>query len=197
MNKEYRLSAPELRAAEDNPSKLVGYAATFDFPTEIGGYFTETIAAGAFTETLAADNIVALFNHDDNLVLGRNMAGTLALREDTRGLYFEIDLPDTQVARDLLVSVQRRDISGCSFGFQAVEENWDYDTETRTLLKVKLFDISIVTNPAYTNTSVSARSAKEVFEEFRSKKPAHDVVPEQTDIDITPLTQYIEVLRNW
>jgi HK97 family phage prohead protease len=195
--REFRAVVPELRAAEDNPSKLVGYCATFDSPTQIGSYFTEVISPGAFTETIAADDIVALVNHDENLVLGRNTASTLLLREDTRGLYFEIDLPDTQAARDLAVSVQRRDISGCSFAFAAIEEIWDYDTDTRTLQKVKLFDVSIVTNPAYSNTSVSARSAQDVLEEFRSKKPAPDAEPPVTGIDLTPLTQYIEVLRNW
>jgi HK97 family phage prohead protease len=211
MNKKYELRSfkPEIRAASDTePSKLVGYAATFNNPTDIGGYFTEVIAPGAFTDTIRQDNIVALVNHDANLVLGRNAANTLALTEDSKGLYFEIDLPQTSVGKDIAVLVQRGDISECSFAFVALDEAWDYETDTRTLRKVQLFDVSVVTNPAYGNTSVSARSAQEIKDE----RPAQAVeardttsAPEQGNtqdvgandgIDYTPLIQYLDVLKS-
>jgi HK97 family phage prohead protease len=181
---ELRSFKPELRtASETEPSKLVGYAATFNNPTSIGGLFTEVIAPGAFTDSIVQDNIVALVNHDQNLVLGRNVSGTLTLREDAKGLYFEIDLPATTTGKDIGVLVQRGDISECSFAFVAQDEAWDYETDTRTLNKVKLFDVSVVTDPAYNNTSVSARSAQEVLAEFRAQAKTKKVDGEELTAD--------------
>lgn len=153
----------EMRADADQPSRLVGYAALFSTPTEIAGAFREQIAPGAFADAVTRDDVRALFNHDANFVLGRNTAGTLTLSEDSRGLRYEIDPPDTQWARDLMVSVQRGDISQSSFAFEVIEEAWDYPTRdaalpTRTILRAKLYDVSPVTYPAYESTTVSARS---------------------------------------
>ena len=144
-----------------------GYAAVFNSVTNVAGYFEEVIAPGAFAESLAAgDDVVALFNHEDDYVLGRRSADTLRLTEDDKGLYVEIDGPDTQLARDLSVSVGRGDIKQMSFGFRCLSEKWDEPATPagiarRTLLKVQLIDVSIVTFPQYEDTEAEACSVLE------------------------------------
>jgi HK97 family phage prohead protease len=126
------------------------------------GAFVETIKPGAFTKTIARDDVRALVNHDASKILGRTKSGTLTLREDTRGLYCEISPPDTTVGRDVVESVKRGDLDGMSFGFSAVDVNWDGRTEVgqqlRELHEVRLYDVSVVTYPAYPSTSVAMRS---------------------------------------
>lgn len=155
MKPELRSSTATFRKASETGAKMIeGYAAVFNSPTAIGSYFREQIAPGAFTEAIGRDDVRALFNHDNNLVLGRSTAGTLRFSEDARGLKNEIDPPDTQFARDLMVSMERGDITQMSFGFYVDKEMWD-ETVTpplRTILKVRLADISIVTMPAYEDT---------------------------------------------
>lgn len=152
----------EFRAADGEKPMLSGYAAVFGDATEIAGIFRERIAPGAFAEAVKRDDVRALFNHDANFVLGRTTAKTLRLVEDDRGLRYEADPPDTQWARDLMVSVQRGDVSQSSFAFEVTEEEWDYgvrgEMPLRTIKAVRLYDVSPVTYPAYESTSVSARS---------------------------------------
>ncbi|MBB3523091.1 HK97 family phage prohead protease [Rhizobium sp. BK456] len=157
----------ELRA-DDGTRTLTGYAAKFNIPTGIADYFVEQIAPGAFTETIKGD-VRCLFNHDSDNVLGRTTSGTLRLWEDEIGLRFEVDLPDTSLGRDIGKLVERRDISGCSFGFRAVKQTWDDTTHPpgRTLEKVEISEISIVTFPAYPDTSVGLRSLEAIRAEAR------------------------------
>lgn len=155
----------ELRvAAEEETRKIIGHAAVFNIEGD-GGWFREQIAPGAFTDSIATDDIRALFNHNPDVVLGRNRAGTLKLREDERGLYTEIVPPDTQAARDLMVSIDRGDISQMSFGFVTLKDQWERDEtggmDLRTLLKVRLYDVSPVTFPFYKETDVALRSHDE------------------------------------
>lgn len=153
---ERRAFQIELRAS-GNPRRLEGYAATFGVEARVGN-FLETIRAGAFSATLASGvDVLALVDHDPTRVLGRTRSGTLRLSEDTRGLAFSIDLPDTQAARDVLALAERGDIGGASFGFRATGENWS--GKRRELRAVELHEISVVSAwPAYTNTSVEARN---------------------------------------
>lgn len=155
---------PELRVEDpeggDGPI-LRGYAAVFEQMSEPLGYFTEKIRAGAFTKSLQEDDIRGLFNHDPNFVLGRNRAGTLELWEDVTGLGFRLRPPDTTWAKDLLLSIDRGDISQMSFGFITRTDEWDRKDDgarIRTLVDVRLLDVSPVTYPAYPQTSVSART---------------------------------------
>jgi len=160
-------AVPEFRVdqGDDMPPKISGHAAVFDQLSEDLGGFRERIAAGAFANTLQNADVRALFNHDPNFVLGRNKAGTLRLKEDITGLAIEIDPPDTQVARDLMISMQRGDISQMSFGFRTKNDKWDkVDGKwVRTLLDVELFDVSPVTYPAYTQTDVAVRSLNQAI----------------------------------
>lgn len=140
--------------------KIRGHAAVFNELSEDLGGFRERIAPGAFSESVKRDDIRALFNHDPNFLLGRNRAGTLELSEDATGLEVIIDPPDAQFARDLLVSIERGDISQMSFGFRTLLDEWEFQggVAVRTLREVQLFDVSPVTFPAYPQTDVAARA---------------------------------------
>lgn len=138
--------------------RLEGYAATFGTPASIGGRFTETIAPGAFSGSIRSKgDILALVDHDPGRVLARTRSGTLRLAEDSRGLAFDLDVPDTQAGRDVLALAERSDLGGMSFGFTALDERRDGDR--RELRAVELHEISIVLAwPAYDGTVVQARS---------------------------------------
>jgi len=152
----------EARAAAEGPRRLTGYAALYDTETVIGGLFREVIAPGAFRSALQrGDDVRALFNHDPNVLLGRASNGTLRLAEDGVGLRYEVDLPDTQAGRDLWTLVERGDITQSSFAFAVDDEVWERGDALglRVVKDVRLFDVSPVTYPAYSETSVLARSA--------------------------------------
>lgn len=180
---ERRAFAIEFRKNDDKPRQIIGHAAVFDTITDLG-WFKERVAKGTFAESIKRDDIRALFNHDPNIVLGRNKAGTLRLSEDETGLAVEIDLPDTQWARDLRVSIERGDVTQMSFGFEVLDASWETvdGEDVRTLKRVKLWDVSLVTFPAYPTTDASVRSVRDVFEEHRSQcGESRDVIdnPEQ------------------
>lgn len=164
-----RRSAIEIRAGGDAKSpRLVGYAAVFDTPSQDLGGFIETVKPGAFTLTLrsnAADPL-ALVAHLPDRVLGRRSAGTLRLNEDAKGLAFEIDMPNTTAARDLMVSVERGDIRGASFAFvvPAGGDKWEVrgGIVYRELIEVSLHEISITGQPAYPDTTVARRSLEKL-----------------------------------
>ena len=185
MNKEVRFfDFKELRIDNaEGGTKLVGYSAVFnELSPDLGG-FREKIAPGAFSDAIESDDIRALFNHDANIVLGRNKSGTLRLSEDDKGLRMEIDLPDTQAARDLAVSVGRGDISGQSFAFKVLPGGQNVDkqddgTVIRTITKAQLFDVGPVTYPAYPQTDVAVRSMREAgFNEILPEKDLLDIKP--------------------
>lgn len=170
-----RYQPTEIRVSQDadvaSPSNgtLRGYAAKFGVESEVmydcDGPFVEVIAPGAFKRTLIEQpDIRALYNHDTSHVLGRTKSKTLELIEDEVGLAFVVNLPDTQVARDVKESVKRGDIDGCSFGFCVVEDEVQYregKPALRTLIDVELFEISpAVAFPAYLDTEVMVRSRK-------------------------------------
>lgn len=162
---ERRIVIGELRAvaAEGGSVKIVGHAAKFDQLSEDLGGFRERIAPGAFAKTIQSADIRALWNHDANIVLGRNKSGTLRLSEDRAGLAYEVDSPDTQLVRDMVLApISRGDVNQCSFGFRTISDKWvKVDGEwVRTLLEVDLFDVSPVTYPAYQQTEVALRSLK-------------------------------------
>jgi HK97 family phage prohead protease len=161
MKRELRIVAnSELRTANDG--KLTGYAAVFNSLSEDLGGFRERILPGAFSRTIKTADVRALINHDPSRVLGRTTTGSLTLAEDSKGLKFTCSLPATTYASDLIESVRRGDISQCSFGFQAREDRWvpgqKQGNSIRELIDVDLFDVSAVTYPAYTDTSIQERS---------------------------------------
>lgn len=154
------MTALEVRENDFGRPVIEGYAAVFNALSEDLGGFREVVAPGAFKRSVDENDVRALWDHNSQYVLGRNKAGTLALDEDATGLRITIVPPETMWAADLLQSMKRGDINQMSFGFYKRADEWDYQTQppTRTLRDVDLFDVSIVTYPAYPQTSAEARS---------------------------------------
>lgn len=166
MNEEKRVayqvrsthSRFETREA-DGEMYISGYFAVFNSEYEIWPGAVESIADTAFDGALA-DDIRCLIDHETRLVLGRNKAGTLTLKVDTRGLWGEVKVnPNDQDAVNLYERVKRGDVDQCSFGFDILDEEFEDhgDSVKWTIKKVKLYEVSVVTFPAYEETSVSAR----------------------------------------
>lgn len=166
MNEENRV-AYQVRSTQskfetreaDGEMYISGYFAVFNSEYEMWPGAVESIADTAFDGALA-DDIRCLINHETRLVLGRNKAGTLTLKVDTRGLWGEVRInPNDQDAVNLYERVKRGDVDQCSFGFDILDEEFEDrgDTVKWTIKKVKLYEVSVVTFPAYEETSVSAR----------------------------------------
>jgi HK97 family phage prohead protease len=194
-NRETRFlsDSVELRAATE-PERLPvvrGYAAKFNVDSAVlearAGQFIEVIAPGAFDDVLG-DDVRALFNHDPNMVLARSKkgAGSLKIGTDETGLWYEFEIPDTQLGRDLRTSIERGDIDQSSFGFivgaDKVEKR-DNGMLQRTITKVKeLFDVSPVTYPAYPDATVALRS----LEKFQAG-----------EIPLTPSPEELTEVSDW
>lgn len=158
----YTLQEFRMDVNGDKKPMIVGHAAVFNLLSDNLGGFREKILPGAFTKAIQEDDVRALFNHNPDHVLGRNKSGTLRLMEDKTGLRVEIDPPDTQVGRDLQVSMSRGDINQMSFGFRVMpgDAEWSEDAAglaIRTIKKASLFDVSPVTYPAYPQTDCALR----------------------------------------
>jgi len=150
----------ELRAEEDG-NTLVGYAAVFDSPSEPMPY-TEYVRRGAFSKTLTDGADVRLLIDHEGVPLARTRSGTLALEEDERGLRVEAELdPANPDAMRVLSAMRRGDLSQMSFAFKTIKDSYNEDRSVRELKEVKLFDVSIVTFPAYEDTVAELRSRNE------------------------------------
>lgn len=138
--------------------KLVGYVVQWNKESEVlWGEYVERFAPNAFSDSLkSGKDVRALFEHDHTKLLGRTSSGTLTLEEDAMGLRFELIPPDTQLGRDLLVSVERGDINGMSFGFRTVKNEWDFSVEPnlRTVQQAELVEVTVTSIPAYPDSSL-------------------------------------------
>lgn len=154
-------SAFETREEENGPV-IAGYFSVFNSNYEIWPGATESIAPEAFDGALS-DDIRCLIDHDTRLVLGRTKAGTLKLNADSRGLWGEVAInTNDQDAVNLYERVKRGDVDQCSFGFDILDEEFEQNGENVhwTIKKVKLYEVSVVTFPAYTETEVTARKSE-------------------------------------
>lgn len=159
--RQMRSMPTEFRAKDADGKKYIeGYFSTFGGIYELWPGATESIDPHAFDEALN-DDIRALIDHETRLVLGRNKAGTLELRVDTHGLWGRIEINEADSdAMNLYARVQRGDVSQCSFGFDILSENTDFREDGSvhwTIEKVKLYEVSCVTFPAYEDTNIAAR----------------------------------------
>jgi len=140
-----------MESAEFEGNTIRGYAAVYNSDSEWMGGFYEQIEAGAFDGVMDND-VRAYLNHDENLLLGRVSSGTLRIGTDKRGLFYEVDLPNTTYANDLVELMKRGDINQSSFAFLIGEDRWEQrDGKTyRIISKVsRLLDVSPVAQPAY------------------------------------------------
>ena len=178
----------ELRE-EGGKKKIRGYASVFESPSKnaLWGDKKEIIGRGAFSKTIRENkDIKALFNHNTDKVLGAVRSGTLTLSIDANGLYFEIDPAEElrSYEKDLLISIDRGDISGCSFGFYPVKYHYEErDGEDFLIIdELKLFEISIVPFPAYTEAGADFRNEqkKEGENTIDSEQPETEE-PDSTD----------------
>lgn len=170
--RQMRTSASQFSTREDGEGLYIeGYFSVFNSNYEIWPGATESIAPGAFSNTLS-DDVRALINHDTTLVLGRNKAGTLELREDARGLWGKITInPNDSDAMNLYERVKRGDVDQCSFGFDIVNEETEFREDGSihwTIREVKLYEVSCCTFPAYEDTSISAREKQ--YEEIKKRE---------------------------
>ena len=158
------------QAENPNDFTIEGYFALYESETQLFDGIFEIITKGAFDNTLQND-IRALWNHDTMYVLGRNKSGTLDLKLDDKGLFATVRMPKTQYAQDLYELVQRGDVNQCSFGFNILSEDIEElaSGEYRFRInEIDLHEVSVVTFPAYENTTVQARSKQ--LETVKSRK---------------------------
>lgn len=172
--------AAEFRAMEQAEERAIeGYFAVFDGVYELWPGATESVDRGAFDGELEGD-VRALIDHNTRLVLGRTIAGTLELRVDTHGLWGRIVInQDDTDAMNLYARVKRGDVSQCSFGFEILDEERTIDENTGDvhwlIKRVKLYEVSVCTFPAYQSTQVSARADemaqvnKRQFDDWKAK----------------------------
>jgi len=181
MNLERRMATEkvEVRGADGQPKTIGGYGAKFNSETVIGGMFREVILPGAFRKVTGQD-VFSLFNHNENLPLGRTTAGTLAISEDATGLRYDVTPPASR--QDVIESVSRGDVTGSSFGFRVAAggDSWTKPTKAgelalRTISEFSdLRDVGPVTFPAFEETTAEARSAAE---SMRAAMPADGDTP--------------------
>lgn len=155
-------------ATASEPARLSGYAIVFDTVScNLGGFF-EVIKPGASKRSIDSGvDIRALIDHDPAKILGRTSAGTLKLGEGLRGVWTDIDLPDTSYARDLLESVKRKDIHGMSFGFYVPPDGdtWEEQADgsiLRIVNRLDLIEVTATSIPAYNATSLTVRAEPEI-----------------------------------
>lgn len=164
LRRQVRSVQSQFTTREDNGElRIEGYFAVFNSVYQITSDLSESVAPGAFTNTLGGD-IRALINHDTTLVLGRNTAHTLELRQDEHGLWGSILInPNDQDAMNLYHRVNRGDVDQCSFGFDILAEDYEIREDGSchwTIREVELYEVSVCTFPAYQETNVKARSTE-------------------------------------
>jgi uncharacterized protein len=170
--RELRLNAApqrfEIRKNADGSRSISGYAAVFNSLSEDLGGFKEQLKQGCFSQSLRDNpDVLCLYGHDTNQILGRVSSGTLTVAEDDKGLKFTCLLPATSTARDLIALMERGDISQMSFGFSCVQDDWsEVNGQTiRTVIEAMLFEVSVVSMPAYSQTVVNLRGASRAIRE--------------------------------
>ena len=146
--------------------------------TTNGDKFKEIIRAGALTDSLAKNDILAFKEHNPEMLLGRKSAGTLMLEDRSDGLYVSINIPETSYGEDTLISAQRGDLKGFSFGFNSPKaRSYSKSGEKiREISSLNLREVSIVANPAYPETSLSVIRSEDFVEETRQEDKTQVII---------------------
>lgn len=158
QTRNFSLDQSDIEVRKESGDTIIqGHGAVFDQRIELPWGESEVVRKGAFKRTIDnGTDVVSLYNHDPNYVLGRRSSGTLEIKEDNSGLFYKVKVArSVNWAADLVESVRRRDIQGNSFGFEPVQVKYAEDGELRELLEVKLVDVGPVTFPAYPGTDVN------------------------------------------
>ncbi|WP_274031180.1 HK97 family phage prohead protease [Streptomyces sp. MMBL 11-1] len=189
------VGALEERASDDGRISMRGYAYRFNELSQDLGGFRERIVPGAGAPSLRQNDVYATFNHNASALLGRTSSGTLRVGEDREGGFYEIDLPDTTVGRDVAELLKRGDLKGSSFTFRvldggqrrAAEDDPETGLPVREITAMDVSELGPVTNPAYLTTQASLRSIEEALcigefappasDEARDSQPASDDAP--------------------
>ena len=170
----YRVADEDTNEPGQNKAQsrtVEGYAALFGVTANIAGYFDERIEKGAFSDALKRSDIRALFNHDPNYILARTTSGTLEVTEDKKGLFYRFEVPNTNFGNDFLEMLRRGDVSQSSFAFTVRKQRWEEERRGEEMVYTRvieeadqIYDVSPVTYPAYSETTVSARSQASEFQ---------------------------------
>lgn len=181
MIKEIRVK--ELRAAEDEEMTVEGYAVVYNNVTDLG-WCKEVVDRNAFNDCDMSD-VCMKYNHLDNvLIMARTRNKSLELINDEHGLRIRAKLIDTQNNKDIFKAIKEGLLDKMSFAFVVRKQEWDYETDTRTILSIeKLFDVSVVDVPAYDNTEIYARS-KETYEREKEQYKANQLELEKEKIKL-------------
>lgn len=190
------------KVGEKETVMLKGLASPFGKESEDMG-FREVIQKGAFARALGKTDTIALFNHDPNFVLGRKSSNTLALREIEEGLEADIEPPDTQLVRDMvLVPVERGDIKGMSIGFTVAKggDMWEERKDGTVLRTIKeideLFDVSVVTYPAYPDTTIAKRSMNEWLESSKKDQEGDKASSSESELAAKDRDRELQIKTN-
>lgn len=178
-------------AADSSEIRVGGHAAVWDKPAWIGPPkygFSERFSKGAFSKTISdGADVRYLFNHNPDHILARTKSGTLSLAENVTGLNVDATFAPTTVGRDLAILMDRGDVNQMSVGMQVIQDKWEEVRgsdgnmyEQRTITEAKLFDVSVVTYPAYEETDAGLRSA-ELARESRDARGQHVIRAKQQE----------------
>ncbi|MER5894774.1 HK97 family phage prohead protease [Streptomyces sp. NPDC001876] len=194
--RERRIAVGELeeRSSTDGRISMRGYAYRFNELSQDLGGFRERIVPGAGAPSLRKNDVYATFNHNSSALLGRTSSGTLRVGEDNEGGFYEIDLPDTTVGRDVAELLKRGDLKGSSFTFRvldggqrrAAEDDPDTGLPVREITAMDVSELGPVTNPAYLTTQASLRSVEETLCIGEFAPPASDEERDSQPADVAP-----------
>jgi HK97 family phage prohead protease len=192
------------RDGDSNPI-ITGHPIVFNKWTTVGDYFREIVRPGVSKKTIKESDIRALQNHDPNYVLARRAGkktDTLRLKEDDVGLGSEIDVAPTTFGKNLIISMDRGDVTQMSFGFLVKKERWTHKEgkmSERELLEIELFDVSVVTFPQYPEASAQVRAALQTndFEKLTEVFFRIDHSMDLTDNDRQVLKRHLDICRSY
>lgn len=175
-----------MQTSPDGSRILTGYGIVYNSPScDLGG-FTEVVSPGAVTESLRQNpNLLFLRDHDNSILLGR-APKTLTLTDDSIGLRFACTLPKTSQAADVAELVERGDLPGCSFAFRNITDSWEKKPNgqlVRTLKKISVSELSVVSVPAYPATDVSLRTCPPEYRSFIRSMSEDDEDEDACDCD--------------
>ena len=183
---------------EDGQEVVVGYGSIWNSRSENLGGFYEYISPDAISqETIEKSDVRALINHDPNLVLARSTAGNLSLSVDEKGLRYEFSIPETSYGKDLAINMKNGNINQSSFAFTVGADEWSTDedgNDIRTITSIeKLYDVSPVTYPAYSQAESDLVVAQRALAMYKENK---EIKEEETDLVARSLAQLkIELIK--